>query len=1080
MKSSRHLILLCLLCFVVAVAGQAQSAAAEDGLLDILRLQVDSLFHSFPKGEDKVYFLSYRVEKSEQLDLSAAMGSVTGESNLQNSLLTIQIRVGNPHVDNYSVLGDGSDEACLYTKSIRLPLDDNQNNIRKILVRETSAAYQEARVRYRQAMAADADIQAVKHEAGDYVHSLPMAYYEPPFPQEELPVEVLKNKLKTCSGAVSPHLGLQCSAVLNVTKSRRYFVSSDGAALAENAAHTCLRIQLVGQTKDGTLVPYTKQYDRQIPGELPADEDLSRDVQKMEQTFQPVLNSKSGDAALCPVVFSESASGIFWQSTLVPFLLSYDGPLGWELLPGDFNVESDPTRVTYGDCRLTGSYRYDDEGTPAECVKLVEGGHLLNSFYSCDDSRDFHFSNGHGRALPGMQPSAVPANLFVTTMAPRSDEQLRAMLKKEAAARHCDFGYWVLAAELDADNLIRPQLTWKVYTDGRPDELVHGIEFVAAPWPALSQVLAAGNLTYCSQGDYHGIPYHCCSMPVLVGQMESRKIRNSQSSLPLCTFDYDGGREEQTESFSEVVFQAMSDEMDAAVDQLKSQGEQPPYYISYLATEAMAYHVESSAGSLTNCYEKPVRDAETQVLVGGNVLNSGRLNTSSSHEFPFDNNYNNIRRSLNAQTDRAYKQAVRQMAEKVQLLQLLGDSVAMNLPNERTSAWVTNINIDNPFGDVDFSQLKNLANELSLLFSKHKHISDSYVAIDAFRGDAYFKASDGVQYAQPLSLIRFTFSAEAVADDGTVLADRSELFFRDLREIAETSALYPYVSDMAARLKEAALVSTMDVECYTGPVLLVGEAAAQVFAEAFVENEPSIVASSAPMKIKSSRGTLPVSSLEAMLDKRIVNRTIDVNAVNTQTIFENTPLIGSFYIDADGIKAESKYEVIRNGELITLLTSRMTTGHQELSNGHLRLALRNNSITAEPGPGVLELSCSHQLSEKQMLKMLCKQALAQGSRYAFVIHKIVEVDNSQMVFAERVNAATGKAEPAIFTAANTMDIFDFQHLTASSKEKRAYNKLVKSASGNEKLEGEFSGVPCSFIVPEKLFFEKSNILNVNR
>ena len=347
MKSSRHLILLCLLCFVVAVAGQAQSAAAEDGLLDILRQQVDSLFQSFPKGEDKVYFLSYRVEKSEQLDLSAAMGSVTGESNLQNSLLTIQIRVGNPHVDNYSVLGDGSDEACLYTKSIRLPLDDNQNNIRKILVRETSAAYQEARVRYRQAMAADADIQAVKHEAGDYVHSLPMAYYEPPFPQEELPVEVLKNKLKTCSGAVSPHLGLQCSAVLNVTKSRRYFVSSDGAALAENAAHTCLRIQLVGQTKDGTLVPYTKQYDRQIPGELPADEDLSRDVQKMEQTFQPVLNSKSGDAALCPVVFSESASGIFWQSTLVPFLLSYDGPLGWELLLKPFKVGDFIEQGTY-------------------------------------------------------------------------------------------------------------------------------------------------------------------------------------------------------------------------------------------------------------------------------------------------------------------------------------------------------------------------------------------------------------------------------------------------------------------------------------------------------------------------------------------------------------------------------------------------------------------------------------------------------------------------------------------------------------------------------------------------------------
>lgn len=1082
MKLFRHLILLCLLCIVFAPVSQAQSAASEDVLLNILQQQVDSISHSFSKGEDNVYFLSYRVEKSEQLDMAAAMGSMTREFHSQKSLLTIQIRVGNSKVDNYSALGDSSDEVCLYTKTISLPFDDHPGLVRQILVRETSATYREACIRYRQAMAATSDIQMAKRETGDYVHSLPMVYFEPSFTPEEFPIEFLKNKLKTCTGAVSPHTSLFCKSTLQVSKVRRYFVSSEGASLVENDIHTYLQVQLDGQAKDGTVLPLTKQYDRQLPDELPTDEDLARDVQKMEQTFQPVLNSKGGDAEMCPVVFAESASGVFWQSALVPFLISYDGSFDKAMLPSDINIESDPSRIMFGDCRLAGSYQYDDEGTPAERVKLVEAGHLLTSLYSCSDSRDFHFSNGHGRALPGIQPAAAPSNLFVSTMAPHSDEELRAMLKKEAQLHRCDFGYWVSAAELDADNVIRPQLVWKVYADNRPDELVHGIEFAVAPWMALSQVLASGNLTYCKRGDYHGIPYHCCAVPVLVEQMESRKSQAPKMSLPVYTFDYDGGREEQAENFSEVVLQAMDDEMEVAMDQLKTQNTHTPYYIGYLATDAQMCHVQSSNGALVTSSENPVRNVETQVLVGGNILNSGRLQGTCAADFPLDNNYNNIRRCLNKQTDKAYKQAVLQMAEKVQMLRLLGDSAAMSLPSERTSAWVTNVDIDNPYGNLDFEQLKILANELSLQFSKYSYITKSFVNIDAFRGDAYFKASDGVQYAQPLSLIRIVFYAETVSHNGVVLPDRSEVFFRDSKEIAETSDLYHFVSELALQLKAMAEASVSADDCYAGPVMFVGDAAAQVFVQAFAENEPNVVALSVPLKIQiGSDGEVPSFSLESMIDKQIVNRTIDVDAVNTKPIFENTPLIGSFYIDADGVKAEEKFEVVRNGELVRVLTSRMTTGHQEFSNGHLRLALHDNCITAEPGPGVLELSCHNQMNEQQLLKMLCKQARAQKLRYAFVIRKIMETDCGQLVLAERVNALTGKSETIRLSLDNSLNIFDFKHLVASSKEKKAYNRMVRQdCDVNVSVVTSLSGVPCSFIVPEMLYFEKVNLLNVNR
>ena len=58
---------------------------------------------------------------------------------------------------------------------------------------------------------------------------------------------------------------------------------------------------------------------------------------------------------------------------------------------------------------LVGAYDVDDEGIPAQTVKLVTAGRLENYLLGRTPVRDFPVSNGHGRAGvtgPPQPPSA--------------------------------------------------------------------------------------------------------------------------------------------------------------------------------------------------------------------------------------------------------------------------------------------------------------------------------------------------------------------------------------------------------------------------------------------------------------------------------------------------------------------------------------------------------------------------------------------------------------------------------------------------------------------------------------------------
>ena len=77
------------------------------------------------------------------------------------------------------------------------------------------------------------------------------------------------------------------------------------------------------------------------------------------------------------------------------------------MLPEFIDVVDDPGLKSYDGKGLVGAYDVDDEGVPAQAVKLVTAGRLENYLLGREPVRDFPQSNGHGRA--GITGAARPA-----------------------------------------------------------------------------------------------------------------------------------------------------------------------------------------------------------------------------------------------------------------------------------------------------------------------------------------------------------------------------------------------------------------------------------------------------------------------------------------------------------------------------------------------------------------------------------------------------------------------------------------------------------------------------------------------
>jgi predicted Zn-dependent protease len=220
--------------------------------------------------------------------------------------------------------------------------------------------------------------------------------------------------------------------------------------------------------------------------------------------------------------------------------------VGKEILPSFLSVADDPTQTRFGRTWLSGSYEYDDEGQKARRVDLIQDGVLKTFLLSRQPIDGFTASNGHGRAQTSKMPTGRQGNLIVTSTKMESENKLRKQLIEEAKKQGKPYGLYFedISSGLAVTQRSSPQafqviplVVWRVFVDGRPDELVRGVGIVGTPLAAMKSILATGDRYEVFNGECGAesgtIPVSAVAPAMLVREMETQRQPQGTARPPI-------------------------------------------------------------------------------------------------------------------------------------------------------------------------------------------------------------------------------------------------------------------------------------------------------------------------------------------------------------------------------------------------------------------------------------------------------------------------------------------------------------------------------------------------------------------
>jgi TldD protein len=226
--------------------------------------------------------------------------------------------------------------------------------------------------------------------------------------------------------------------------------------------------------------------------------------------------------------------------------MTFTKQVGQPVLPVFLSVADDPTLKEINGIQLSGSYLFDDEGMPASKVNVIEEGVLKNFLMSRMPVKNFLKSNGHGRAQAGFMQTGRQGNLIVTSKNSIADAEMRQRFVDEIKKQNKPYGLYfediqggfTLTGRSSPQAFqILPVMVWKVFADGKPDELVRGVDIVGTPLAALNRIMVTGQKQFVFNGicgaESGGVPVSAVAPAMLFSEIEVQRRAQSHERPPI-------------------------------------------------------------------------------------------------------------------------------------------------------------------------------------------------------------------------------------------------------------------------------------------------------------------------------------------------------------------------------------------------------------------------------------------------------------------------------------------------------------------------------------------------------------------
>ena len=486
-----------------AVAAQPTRADAErDPVLKAMLTELDrSMSQLQLTGFAKPFFIQYRIEDVDDFQTSAEFGSSEGSDRARQRVVRVIVRVGDYKTDSSGARGDGALQVTA--------LDDDPIALRSSLWTATDQAYKNALSAYAQKQAELKQVQTPP-QADDFSQEKPIVSLADP-----IALHVDENswadRIARVSGLYRTDASSNpnerdieySSASFRARTTTTWLVTSEGAIVRKSSVDYQETFAAGTQAPDGMRLDRSygssgtsladldteAVFNQHAVDELASLDELRKAPLVEEEYHGPLLFSADAAADTLRSLLASSVTATrpalgTEARTNGPFASSYHA----RVMPDFMNVVDDPSLATYNGKGLLGAYGVDDEGVPAQAVKLVDAGRLDNYLIGREPVRDFPQSNGHGRA--GITGPARPTIgvLKITADNGLSTDELNQKLLDMAKDRGLASVYFVQT--LGGERT--PRLLFRVSPDGKR-ELVRGAVLADIDERALrSSIEAAG------------------------------------------------------------------------------------------------------------------------------------------------------------------------------------------------------------------------------------------------------------------------------------------------------------------------------------------------------------------------------------------------------------------------------------------------------------------------------------------------------------------------------------------------------------------------------------------------------------
>lgn len=541
--------------FLLAAATVSAGVAQTVPLLDILRQELDRNYGVLSaKADPGAYFVQYSVVEQKTESYGASFGALISRNENQGRILDVSVRVGGPKLDNYH---SSRGERLQFSSPTSLPIEDQADEIRRRLWLETDRTWRRASQRLINLKTSTQVNVAATDDSDDFSKEEPATFVGP--------VPVLKgtnvdwaDRVRRWSAIFSKYPGILSSGVgVQLTTETKYLVNSEGTRLRHGRGFTRITLSARGKAADGMDLLTTDSFEAENASDLPSDAVVAAAAEKVSKDLVGLLHAPLVDPYVGPAVLSGRAAAVFFHEIFGHRIeghrqkddsegQTFTRMVGTSVLPEFLSVTFDPTLKKIGDMDLNGTYAYDDEGVKARPVHVVESGILKTFLLSRSPIKGFPRSNGHGRKQAGLEVVSRQSNLIVESSRKVPENQLREMLVAEIKRQNKPYGFWFEQVTggftttgrrgLQAYTVM-PLIVYRVYPDGRPDELVRGVDIVGTPLSSFARILATGDKLqvfngYCG-AESGSVPVAAVSPALLVSEIEIQKKDAAKDRPPV-------------------------------------------------------------------------------------------------------------------------------------------------------------------------------------------------------------------------------------------------------------------------------------------------------------------------------------------------------------------------------------------------------------------------------------------------------------------------------------------------------------------------------------------------------------------